>query len=303
MNKRTTLASILTAALAGLTLLGGCQSLSPPAPSATPLPTQTPTLTPTPGPLELEIDTLLADCGALDEEDRTVILRGKVFLPDGIIYGYEGWYGMQLVSTGRVTVLFQVGEGANMMKDLPPQFYEQDLLIRDNEERLVRQGHEVRVTGRPRYRADSDTRRCELWVDRVESLMPDDVLKPLALNVAELTDDDNINECSDLEFSRQFVGLRGALRVDNFLSICQQGYCLAYIEDASGSMSVKILEGEGANRMRKLPSVFTSSDLAAWDAAGNQVVNSDVNLVGVVHLVDLDVCEMIVYRIGDEPAQ
>lgn len=283
-----------------LLLLSACQLAAPPStptPSATPLPTQTPTITPTPAPREMGIDELQADCAALDERDTTVILKGRVFLPDETIYGYEGWYGVDLITGSRMTVLFAIGDGANQMRQLPQFFHEQSLLVHDAAEREIRQGHEVRVTGRPKYRADSETRRCEVWVDEVESLMPADTLEPADVTVEELNDDDNIYECGDLEFSRRFVRLTGELRVDNFLSNCRLGICSAVFKDASGSMTIYLEEGEGANQMRSLPSAFTGQDLVVQDAAGAVVDNAAASVVGVVRQADIGVCEMIVYEV------
>jgi len=276
------------------TALCACQTSTPPP---TPTIQPTPTITPTPAPQAMEIDTLLQNCASLDEQDATVILTGRVFMPDEAVYGYEGWYGMNLVSGPRINVLFQVGTGANTMDDLPPYFFEQDLVIRAYDNKIIRHGHEVRVTGRPKYRADSETRRCELFADRVESLMPADVLQPVDLTIEELNDGDTVNDCSDLEFSRQFVRLTGLLRIDEYTSLCQVKKCKVTFEDSTGSAAVMILEGEGPNHMLTLPEVFTSQDLKIFDQNGDLVDNTHVSLVGVAALSDNKECKMIVYEV------
>lgn len=277
-----------------IVLICACQP-STPQPTATPLPT--PTITPTLAPQQMDIGTLLQNCERLDEQDATVILTGKVFLPAEAVYGYEGWYGMNLISSARINVLFQVGTGLNMMNDLPQYFFEQDLVIRADDGRIIRHAHEVRVTGRPKYRADSETRRCELFVDRVESLMPADVLQPVELTIEELNDGDTVNDCSDLEFSRQFVRLTGLLRLDEYTSLCQLKNCKATFEDATGSATVMLLEGEGPNHMAALPETFTSQDLQVMDQNGELVDNANLSLVGVVAMDDSDSCKMIVYEV------
>lgn len=281
-------------ALIFLVLLCACQ---PPTPPPTPSVPPTPTITPMPAPQAMEIETLLQNCDSLDEQDASVILTGRVFLPGETVYGYEGWYGMDLVTGTRINVLFQVGTGANTMNDLPQYFFEQDLLIRADDGRIIRHGHEVRVTGRPKYRDESETRQCELFVDRIESLMPEGVLQPLDLTIEELNDGDTVNDCSDLEFSRQFVRLTGKLRIDEYASLCQLKQCKVTFEDTTGSIAVMILEGEGPNQMMSLPEVFTNQDLQVFDQNGNLVDNINVSLVGVVAVSDSSECEMTVYEV------
>jgi hypothetical protein len=204
---------------------------------------------------------------------------------------------MDLITGSRIAALIKVGSDPNTMDDLPQYFFEQNLVIRDNDGRIVRHGHEVRVTGRPVYRADSENRRCEIYADKVESLMPESVLQPRDLTIEELTNDNNVDECKDLEFTRQFVRLHGKMRVDKDTSVCQLGFCKVIFEDATGIGSAKILTGEGANHMALLPEYFSVQDLRVWDKSGELVENANVNLVGVVHAADANSCEMIVYEV------
>lgn len=277
-----------------LAVLGACQ---PPTPAPTPTPQPEPTVTSTLAPQAMDIDALLQNCAALDEQHATVILTGKIFLPNETIYGYKGWYGMDLITGSRIAALISVGNGPNTMDDLPQYFFEQNLVMRDNDGRIVRHGHEVRVTGRPVYRADSENRRCEIYADKIESLMPENVLQPKDLTIEELTNDNNVDECKDLEFTRQFVRLHGELRVDKDTSMCQLGVCKVAFADDTGLGSAKILAGEGANHMALLPETFSIQDLKVWDMSGGLVENSNVNLVGVVHESDAGFCEMIVYEV------
>lgn len=277
-----------------LVLICACQ---PPTPQPTATAQPTPTITPTLAPQPMKIEDLLQNCASLDEQDVTVILTGKVFLPAETVYGYEGWYGMNLITGTRVNALFQVGTGANTMNDLPHYFFEQDLVIRADDGRIIRHGHEVRVTGRPKYRADSENRRCEIFVDKVESLMPEDVLQPLDLTIEELNDGDTVNDCSDLEYSRQFVRLSGELRVDEYTSLCQLKNCKVTFKDATGSADVMILEGERPNHMAALPEAPTTRDLQVRDQNGDLVDNAHLSLVGVVSMSDKNECELTVYEV------
>ena len=282
--------------LAGI--LTGCQLSSTPTvlpPSHTP--TTAPTITPTPGPQTMDMDTLRQNCEALDQQNATIVLSGKVFLPDETIYGYKGWYGMDLISGSRLTVLFAIGSGPNTMQELPQYFHEQDLLIHASDNRVVRHGHEVRVIGHPKYRTDSEIRSCELFVDQVESLTPADVLLPKDLTIEELINDNEIDDCDYLEFNRQMVRLRGELRVDNYLSGCQLGVCKILLKDTTGSLTAKVLEGESANHMATLPDLFTIQDLKVLDKNGEPVTNWTSALIGVVHMSDSSACEMIVYEV------
>lgn len=293
--KQNRVVPFLFASLFVLTVItSACQPVKP---QLTPTTQPDPTVTPTLAPQEMDIADLLTNCAALDEQDATVVLTGKVFLPGETIYGYEGWYGMNLITGSRINVLFSVGAGANTMDDLPYYFFEQDLVIRAFDGRIIRHGHEVRVTGRPKFRADSELRRCELYVDQVESLMAEGVLQPVDVTIEELNDGDTVNDCSDLEYSRQFVRLYGKLRVDNSLSVCQLKTCKVIFSDATGSAAVMILEGEGPNHMTALPEVFTDQDLHVMDANGEWIDNSKVALVGVVAASDQGICKMTVYEV------
>lgn len=280
--------------------LVACQpALTPLPPTATPLPSATPTVTPLPVPQEMDVDEMIQNCANLDLRDIPVILQGKVFLPDSTIYGYEGWYGVDFITTSRTRVLFGIGGAVDQMEELPQFFHEQDLVIHDANNRLIRHGHEVRVTGRARYREDNENRRCELFVDKVETLMPDGVLEPIDLTVAELVDGNNVNDCPELSFSRQFVRLQGLLRVDDYLSLCQLGQCKVIFADSTGDLAAYILEGESKNRMKTLHENFSDQDLIVFDTKGTIVDNSDVSLVGVVEVADEAplICELIVYEV------
>lgn len=280
-----------------LVLLAALAACQPPTPAPVPTPQLEPTITPTLAPQVMDTETLLQNCAVLDDQNAVVVLTGKVFLPDETVYGYTGWYGMDLITATRIAALINVGSGPNTMDDLPQYFFEQHLVIRDNDGRIVRHGHEVRVTGRPVYRSDSENRRCEIYADKIESLMPESVLQPKDLTIEELTNDNNVDECKDLEFTCQFVRLHGQLRVDKDTSICQLGYCKVTFKDLTGSGSAKFLSGEGANHMALLPENFSIQDLKVWDKSGELVENSNVNLVGVVHATDANFCEMIVYEV------
>lgn len=290
-----------------ITPLAACQPAPTPIPpTLTPLPTTTPTITPTPLPREMGVDDFISECAVLDEQDAIVILSGMVFLPDSTIYGYEGWYGVDFITTDRTRVLFGIGSGTNQMEELPQFFHEQDLAIHDDTDRLIRHGHMVRVTGRPKYRADSENRRCELFVDKVDSMMPEGVLTPIDVTIDELNDGDLVDDCGEFEFSRQMVRLSGSLHVDKTVSSCFLGYCRVVFDHPTKYCPVNILEGEGPNRMSTLPEPFSNSDLVIYNKNGNIIDNTSVSLVGVVKKAafeNTNYCEMIVYEIESPPQE
>jgi len=269
----------------------------PPMVTLTPAPTQTPTITPTLAPREMAISELLEDCEELATSKVPVILAGTIFLPDETIYGYVGWYGVDLISSARVRALLNLGTGPNQMEDLPQYFHEQDLLIHAADSRLIRHGHAVTVTGWANYRADNEERRCEVYVDSVISNMPATVLEPVDVTIGELLDGNEVNDCDDLEFSRQFVRLTGAVRLDDYTSKCQLGMCRITFADDTGEAFVYLLEGEGVNRMKSLPEAFSGLDLVIKDKQGVTVNNRALSLVGVTRQGDGVACEMIVYEV------
>lgn len=225
MRRQTFITFVLSAILS--ILLTSCQGLSipiflfstrTPTPTVKPTLTPKPTITPTPAPQLIQPSFLLDNCARLDEENVHVVFEGIVYMPEGFVYGYEGWYGMDLVSTSRLRVLFAIGDSPNQMEKLPFDFRKQDLKIYAFDGRLIQDGHKIRVTGRPKYRSDDENRKCELWVDVVESLMPMEVTTPLDLQVGEIG-------CRPLDTARQLIRLKGSLKINRNNYTCWMNEC------------------------------------------------------------------------------
>lgn len=282
--------------------LAACQGLPflstpTPSPTLTSTPTLTPTVTPTPGPQQMKIDAMLQDCAALDERNATVILEGDVFLPEAEVYGYEGWYGMNLVTTSRLVVLFAIGTEPNQMEELPFDFRQPDMLIHTFDGRLVRDGHRVRVQGRPKYRPDSVDRRCELWVDQVESLMPLEIDIPLEPDIASI-------RCPWWDPTKQLLRLQGSLSVLYDEYTCWMNECRVKLVNNTGAITTVFVVGDGANRMAPLPQNYSSADLKIFDRDGNSIDPANISVIGVVRRVQIAErnaeCQLIVYEV--EPA-
>ncbi len=73
--------------------------------------------------------------------------------------------------------------------------------------------------------------------------------------------------------------------------------CTLTFADRTGSATVYLLEGEGANQMRTLPEQFFNIDLVIRDRTGAIVNNQQLQLVGVTRQGDIGKCELIVYRV------
>ena len=279
------------------TLLTACQLIAQPTPppaTVTPQPTATPTITPTPAPQQMKIEEMQQDCEELDEGNTTVILEGPVYLPEGEVYGYVGWYGMNLISTSRLRILFAIGSGPNQMEELPFDFRQPDMRVHTFDERLVRDGHMVRVTGRPKYRADSEERRCELWVDQVESLMPPEMEIPLEPEISKI-------RCPFKEPSKQLIRVTGSLSVLYEEFACWMNECRVKLANETGVITTVFVVGDRANRMAPLPTNYTNSDLVIFDRDGNLVDSGNVSVIGIVRRVQIAErnaeCQLIVYEV------
>ncbi len=290
-------------ALLPVLILVACQSFAP-QPSPTAVPTKTPiptaTVTPTPQTQYLMIPQVEAECARLDEQNIPVRVSGVVEIPN-IIYGYEGWYGMELVTNNSLRVLIPVGEGNNTMDDLPELFSAKDLVIRDNSGAVIRQGHSIEITGKVKYRAGNVERECEIFVEDIQSRTSPDVLVPIDKRIAELTSLP-VEECLVLERGLQVVRVQGEISLDARKSKCSLGTCALLITDESGSMLVNISRGGGRSSMESLPPVPVEEDIRLQDRDGQLVEGSRVMLSGVIHCQIVG-CDMIVYEIGSLPQE
>ena len=265
--------------------------------TATLLPTltPTPTITPTPAPQEMSIEDMVENCSDLDARQAPITLIGTVLLPKGTVYGYEGYYGLDFIAKIKIRALFKVGNGLNQIEKFPRDFQEQDVLIRAFDGRFIRHGHVIQVTGRAVYRAENDKRKCELYVDKVVSLMPQDVLEPVSLQI-------NHVGCIDLENSRQFIRLQGWLSVDNKKESCWAGTCKARLTDSTGSLTAVFKLGEGKNKMVPFEEPYYDQPLIVFDHNGQKVDPGWVSLTGTTHSIyhvstNSKECQLIVYEV------
>ncbi len=277
------------------------QPTATPVPTNTPFPTATPTITPTPLPREMDARDVLKDCEELDRLDFQVILDGMLFLPEGAVYGYEGWYGMDLVSSSRIRALFEVGSEPNKIEELPLDFQEQDLIVQAEDGQLIRNGHLVRITGKVKYRPDNDLRMCEVFVERAESLMPEDILDPVDQMAANVG-------CPQSQKAKQFIRVMGALSVDDRKTACWAGTCRAVVTDNSGSLVVIIKAGDDASHMGWITEPSFDQPLIVYDTNGQAVDNQNVSLVGITSRIfsisqDRFYCALIVYEIESMPQE
>lgn len=288
-------------------LLTSCQAggLLGPTLTPSPLPTLTPSLTPTvtstPEPQRMNISDLLNNCQALSDHKREVILSGKIYLPEGSIFGYktEGdtWWGLQLVTSEKITVLVKMGDGPGTMDALPEQYSWKDLVVRAADGQKVLTGHQVLITGRPKYRTDNPERACEVFASTIVSQESPDVLIPIDLQVKDLFDADRKNDCSILTKTSQLVRLSGALTVDKDTS-CWMNECALVLKDATGKVKVVLSTLGNRNMMTNLTPPYQSSDLQVFDWGGEQGDGSRFQLVGVVTGTDEFLyCSLKVYEI------
>ena len=271
--------------------LVSCQGGGLFAPTATPspLPTLTPSLTPTvtstPEPQRMNISDLLNNCQALSDQKREVILSGKIYLPEGSIFGYkvEGntWWGMQLVTSTKITVLIKMGEGPGTMDPLPELYSGKDLVLRAGDGQKILEGHKVLITGRPKYRTDNPDRTCEVFASTIVSQESPEVLIPIDLKVKDLFDADRKNDCSILTKTSQLVRLSGSLVVDKNTN-CWMNECALVFKDDTGKVKVVFSTLGKNNSMANLTPPYHSSDLQVFDREGIQSDGSHVQLVGVV---------------------
>lgn len=288
---------------------------NPPTQTAIPLPTKTfaPTHTPaptaTPTPQALNLQGVLSKCEELSANHESVVVQGKIFLPEFVIYGYEGWKGMQLaerlpIDEEQLIVLIQVGDGPNTMNALPQFFNERDLAIRAFDDQMVHHGYTVVINGRPKYHADKLERKCEVWVDRIESRMPAEVLVPLAAEISYLLEEHTVGhgmqekivkQCELLAEQKQLVTIRGSID-DSLGAVCNMGTCRITIKDPTGSMFASLVNLEAPNSMIVSTEVAGPDGWKILDSNGIEVDRENLALTGILYS-DAQGCRLAVYTV------
>jgi hypothetical protein len=280
-----------------------------PLPTKTSAPTQPPAPTATPTPQVLNLQGVLAKCEELSANHESVVVEGKIFLPEFAIYGYEGWKGMHLAErlttdTERLIVLIQVGDGPNTMNALPQFFNERDLAIRAFDDQVVHHGYSVVISGRPKYNADKPERKCEVWADRIESRMPVEVSLPLATEISYLLEEQTIGhgmqekivkQCEQLADQKQLVTIHGSID-DTQGAVCNMGACLVTIKDPSGSMFASLVNLEAPNSMLVSTEIVGPNGWKVLDSNGIEVGRETLALTGVLYS-DAQGCRLAVYTV------
>ncbi len=278
-------------------------------PTPTPNPTATPTITPTPAPLAMEIPDLLAQCESLSASNSEVIVSGKLYLPEFRIYGYSGWKGMDLKKylpsddTG-ITALIPIGEGPNTMDELPAYFTPRDLRARAENGQLILHGHEVTIEGRVEYKLSDGIPRCQVWVETVQSQMPEEILIPKAVTIADLLKTQNIGNfyypeivstCELLGREQQMVAIQGSIIAEGGPEICKNAICRFKLTDKTGKITSVLLLANESN------SIYFDSSLG-WrllDQAGTAGNLLNLVFIGTLFVDTTDGCSLLVYQIQE----
>jgi hypothetical protein len=203
-----------------------------------------------------------------------------------------------------LTALIPIGLGPNTMNDLPPGFFsERDLIIRSFDNRIIRHGHTVELLGTLLYEKDKG-RGCEMQVERIESLMPKEVLVPIEFKIKDLCKKMPIYHdampwysCYDLAYKKQLVTLKGQILYSgHYDTFCKMGYCQVNFSDNTSIIKIKIVEGLRPN------SILISSEIPApdgWqitDNEGNCIDIDNLTLTGVLYF-DGGIAYLMVYEI------
>jgi len=249
----------------------------------------------------MEISSVLENCEELDKSGNLINIEANVYLPEFIIYGYEGEKGMNLTNylpsdPTKIVALIKIGEGPNTMDALPDFFSERDLLIRADDGQVIRNGHKVKITGRVIYREDDFSRRCEVRVERIESKSPKEIQTPLEVTTSELNAKGCLKSCSNLAFNKQMVKISGNLVYYDNTAICQMGYCQINFEDSTGSIKVTIVNGTNANSISIDPKVSISLGWKVYNREGREADKKNLTLTGIVYS-EIDGCRLMVYTI------
>jgi hypothetical protein len=279
----------------------------------TPIPTQTPTATPTPNPKKLSIYEIIENCETLSKNREVVVVEGKIFLPIFKLIGYKSeevsWKGMELKQYLEsdlefLTVLIPIGEGPNTMDSVPIPFDEKDLIIRDDKSRTIRHYHTVSITGRVDFVESGEGNRCQIWLEKIESLMPLEVLTPqevktnflsIMVNLGSNTHPEYFSNCQLISNKHQMVTLTGSFVSWGISAQCNNVNCNFQFSDGNGTLWLSLAYRKGPN------SVFKSEDnnWQIFDKANNPISPSNLKLTGVLYSLTQG-CTLSVYEI-DQP--
>lgn len=282
-------------------------------PSRTPEPTATPTITTTPQPRLVTKEDLFANCEEFAKQNNPIVIKGKVFLPEFIIYGYTGMKGMNLTEsiakeTNPLTIFIRIGDGPNTMNSLPEFFSERDLLIRDTTNRAVHHGYTVMVTGHPKFNKDKPERTCEIWVDTIESVMPEEALIPLPVQIGYLLEEHSeghglqtriTSNCGLLAEEKRFITVNGSIDYSDAGTLCDMGICRIRIKDQTGMMKASIVESEKPNSMVIIPGLPVPEGWKLFDKTGAEVVPAAISFTGILYS-EPEGCRLSVYSIQSQ---
>lgn len=289
------------------------ESTGTPEPTRTTEPTAIPTITATPQPRLVTKDDLFANCEEFAKQNNPVVINGKVFLPEFIIYGYTGMKGMNLSEsiakeTNPLTIFIQIGDGPNTMNPLPEFFSERDLLIRDATNRAVHHGYTVMVTGHPKFNKDKPDRMCEIWVDTIESVMPEEALIPLPVEIGYLLEEHSVghglqtrttSNCALLAEEKRFITVNGSIDYSDAGSVCDMGICRLRIKDQTGMMTASIVDSEKPNSMLITPGLPAPDGWKLYDKTGAEVDPAAISLTGILY-AEPESCRLSVYTIQSQ---
>lgn len=309
-----------------LSILSGCSFIVLPSatitpisttvPSVTPLPptpTLIPTATSTPEPLSLSIQDVLSNCVELSEKKREVVVTGKIFMPEFVIYGSGDWRGMNLNDfmpddPKILTILIKIGEGPNTLNNVPIFFTERDLVARDINGQEIRHGHLVSVAGHPRVNPNQTNGKCELWVDSLESKTPQEVLIPMDAEIKFLLEKFSIGHfmmeykttnCAELAFKKQLVRMKVSVDFWNFPADCTMGSCRIKIKDKTGSMFASFVQSETPNSMVINKDVWGPNSWKIFDSSGEEADKDNLVVIGSLYS-DLKGCRLSVYSVESD---
>ena len=278
-----------------------------PAPAASPSPTTLPTQTAPPAPLTMEIPALLEQCETLSAAKTKVIVSGHLYLPDYRIYGYSGWKGMNLNQflpndLQSITALIPIGNGNNTMDDLPAYFTPRDLRARSDSGQLILHGHSVSIFGRVEYTVSSGVPRCQVWVEKIDSLMPADILIPVPYQISALLEEQNIGNvaypeivstCQLAAQKQQMVSITGSIIAESGPDKCEREICRFALTDKTGTLTAILL-------LANEPNAINFDPTQGW-----QLIDQDGNAQKLLNLIftgtlSVDVsqgCSLLVYQI------